>query len=117
MKRTTLILFGILAGILNGLFGAGGGVVAVLSLEKAASLSAKEAHATAISVMLLLSLVSILGYAQNGYFDWRMILLTSLGGSVGGVIGANLLNRLSPRHIHKIFGVILAISALRMVVA
>ena len=42
---------GILIGLLNGLFGAGGGIAAVALFEKN-GFSRKSAHATAVSIML-----------------------------------------------------------------
>ena len=45
---------GFFSGLLGGVFGAGGGIVAVALLKKC-GLSAKEAHATSVAVMLALS--------------------------------------------------------------
>ena len=117
MKRTVLIMTGVLVGILNGLFGSGGGILCVLFLEHFCRSSSKEAHATALSVILPLSLAGLSGYLRSGYWDWRLVLIASVGGSIGGVIGAKLLARLPAPYIHKIFGGILFLSAIRMVTA
>ena len=45
MKKQTTAFYGFLIGLLNGLFGAGGGIVAVKALEKE-GLTDKSAHAT-----------------------------------------------------------------------
>ena len=115
MKQVKLILLGALSGILNGFFGSGGGIVAVLALERITSLPTKKAHATAIAVILPLTLVSLFGYKAGGFLDWYLIIPSVLGGSLGGIIGAKLLSRLSPFYIHKVFGGILFLSAIRMV--
>ncbi len=115
MNKGKLILFGLLSGLLNGFFGSGGGVITVLALERFFKKETKKCHATAVAVILPLCLVSIFIYAGKGFADWNLILKASLGGAVGGFLGAKLLNRISPKYIHKIFGVILGIAAVRMV--
>ena len=59
-------LLGLLVGAVNGLLGAGGGMLAVPLLTGAEGLPAKKAHATAIALILPLSAVSTLVYALTG---------------------------------------------------
>ena len=117
MKKGKRLIYGLLAGFLNGFFGSGGGVAVVLSLEKGLQLPPKKAHATAVFVILPLCIVSIFVYSKSLALDWSLLLQASIGGVLGGFIGAKLLNRLSDRYIHKIFGVILIVAAARMVVS
>ena len=117
MKKRKLLAFGLLAGFLNGFFGSGGGVAVVLTLEKGLQLPPKKAHATAVFVILPLCIVSILVYSTSLTLDWTLLTEASIGGILGGFIGAKLLNRLPDRYIHKIFGVILIVAAIRMVVS
>ena len=56
-----LICSGAFIGLLNGFFGGGGGMVCVPILEKVLNLSSKESHATAISVIFLPAVLSIIG--------------------------------------------------------
>ena len=60
-KKWYYVFLGLTAGILNGLFGAGGGVAVVPMLEKA-GIEPKKAHATSISIILPLSLLSGIFY-------------------------------------------------------
>ena len=115
MQKGKLILCGLFAGLLNGFFGSGGGVIAVLSLERFFHKETKKCHATAVAVILPLCIVSLFAYLGKGFADWSLIFKASLGGAVGGFIGAKLLSRISPKYIHKIFGVILGVAAVRMV--
>ena len=83
--------------------------------ERFFQIEPKKAHATAVAVILPLCIVSILIYARGGFADWGMIFQASIGGIIGGFIGAKLLNRIPQPYIHKIFGALLALSAFRMV--
>ncbi len=55
LKKGAALLSGAAAGVLNGFFGAGGGLVAVPALEKGGLSSVKEAHATALALTACLS--------------------------------------------------------------
>lgn len=106
---------GAVTGILNGLFGSGGGTVAVPGMEKFLSVETKKAHATAIAVILPLSIVSIFVYIGKVQVDLKTLVAVSVGGVLGGYAGAVLLNKLSLRWIHYIFGAFMIAAAVRMV--
>ncbi len=114
MDKRKLCLGGLACGLLNGFFGSGDVVVAVLILERLLKKEAKKAHATAVLIVLPLSVVSIFIYARHGFADWHVILLASIGGAIGGFLGAKILNRIPQKYIHKIFAVILLFASGRM---
>lgn len=99
-------LAGMCAGLCNGLFGAGGGTVAVLALEKA-GLSPGEAHATAISIMLPLCAVSGTVYAVSGGVDWHAMLWVTPALIVGSIVGARLTGRVKGWALKLIFGLVM----------
>ncbi|MCL2856090.1 MAG: sulfite exporter TauE/SafE family protein [Defluviitaleaceae bacterium] len=108
---------GLVSGIFNGLLGSGGGVVAVLALRKFFGLNAHKTHATAVAVMLPMTVVSVAVYAcMYSGFDWKVALWVSLGGAIGGVLGAKLLKKISAGWLHKIFGALMVFAAIRVVV-
>ena len=106
---------GLGVGFVNGLFGSGGGTVLVPALEKWLGLGAHKAHATAIAVILPLSLLSLGIYAFRTEFLWKEAALLSLGGVVGGPVGARLLSRFSGVWLHRIFGAFMLAAAVRMI--
>ncbi len=108
-------IVGSVVGVLNGLFGSGGGTVAVPFMEKLLGVEAHKAHATAIAIILPLTLISAGLYIYKGFFDFTLSWQTSLGGVAGGLIGAYLLKRIPSRWLKKIFGIFIMISAVRMV--
>ncbi len=108
-------IIGVIAGLCNGLFGAGGGTIIVPSMELFLGVNEHRAHATAISIILPLSFVSAFLYIQNDFIDWNLAWKVSLGGFIGGYIGARLLQKIPGNILRKIFGVFMIIAGIRMV--
>ena len=59
---------GLAIGIINGLLGAGGGMIAVPLLQKL-GLDRKQAHANAVAVILPITVLSAVLYLVNGYTE------------------------------------------------
>lgn len=111
---------GIAAGLLNGLFGAGGGAVVVPAVKRFLGEETHKAHACAVAVMLPLSAVSAAVYFTGAYSadekpDYLMLLFVSAGGMLGGFAGAKLLNKIPSGALRKIFGILIAAAAIRMI--
>lgn len=108
------VVIGVFTGFANGLFGAGGGTVLVPALERLLKVEEHKAHATAIAIILPLSIVSAFVYFRSGAFDFKIALYIALGGVIGGFLGAKLLRRFSSKSLHVIFGIFIIIAAVRM---
>ena len=106
---------GLAIGVVNGFFGSAGGIVAVQLLTKL-GVEEKKAHATAILIILPLSLASAVVYylAHNIDFSGNTWLLLG-GGAAGGILGAFLLCKLKGEWIDAIFTVLILASGIRMV--
>ena len=105
MKYKKEIIIGLLSGVLNGLFGAGGGCIVVPAAEKFLGFSQKKAHATAVGVILIISIVSAVIYIMGGKFDFSLWLPVTIGGSAGGLFGGFLLSKISGKWLRSIFGI------------
>ena len=114
-KSVLCALGGIISGFCNGLFGSGGGTIIVPFLEIFLKLSPKKSHATAILIIFVFTLVSLGFYGFSGKLDYYLALKVSIGGIIGGFLGAKLLNKLASASIHKIFGAFMIFAAVRMV--
>lgn len=106
---------GIACGLLNGLFGSGGGVAAVPMLE-AADLEARESHATSVALIFVLSLATTLSYFLGDNLDFAMAWQYMPYGVVGSVIGAVLLKKIPNSLLRRIFGLIMLFAAFRILV-
>lgn len=109
------ILIGLISGLLNGLFGAGGGSVVVPAMEHFLKMNQKKAHATAIAVILPMSAVSAAVYLRSGHFGLNLWIPVAAGGIAGGLAGAKLLAKMPKRPLSILFGIIIIISALKMI--
>ena len=93
---------GLAVGIANSLFGGGGGMLAVPLLQ-ATGYENKRAHATAILIILPVSLFSFLLYLARGLYDFSVLIPTALGVTLGGALGAKLLGKLPVKAVNFLF--------------
>ncbi len=114
-KHWKKIVIGLISGLLNGLFGAGGGSVVVPAMEKFLDIDEKKSHATAIAIILMMSSVSSFIYIRNGFFDTKLWLWVSLGGVIGGLVGAKLLGRIPKKWLKIVFGAVIWVTAVKMI--
>ncbi|MBQ8790467.1 MAG: sulfite exporter TauE/SafE family protein [Ruminiclostridium sp.] len=113
MKNKTSYIFGLLCGFLNGLFGSGGGTVAVPCLEKS-GLETKKAHASSVLLIFVLSIFTSIIYFLNGNLDFSLAAQFIPYGIIGAVIGSLTLRKISSDILKKIFAVIIIISGVRI---
>ena len=104
---------GALAGLVNGLFGAGGGMLLLPLLSRMNGLEAHEAFACSVCIILPLSLVSVAVYFLQGGLDVMQALPYLAGGAAGGVI-AVLLKRISAAWLHRALGLLIVWGGLRL---
>ena len=101
------------AGIINGLLGSGGGMIAVPALEKS-GVKANRAHATSVAVMLPLSAVSALFYVWREGVGLSDALPYIPGGIIGALLGVVLLRRVKPTLLRRLFGGVAVYSGVRL---
>lgn len=75
LRILLIVLSGCGIGFINGFLGGGGGVLVVAVFLALYALPQKNAHATALLVILPISLISALVYLLNGSVDWEYTLL------------------------------------------
>lgn len=116
-KIVVLLIIGLVIGLINGLFGSGGGTIAIPALVSILDFEQHKAHATAISIIFPLSLISTFLYFKHGALDLKIAFLVSLGGVIGSYIGACNLNKIPSSTLRKIFGAFMILAAIRMVMS
>lgn len=107
------ILGGLGAGLVNGLLGSGGGMLAVPALE-GAGLKPRSAHSSSLAVILPISAVSALMYLKAGRVTLSAALPYMPGGILGALVGAWLMRRISPKLLRVIFGGFVIWAGLRL---
>ena len=104
---------GVFVGAINGLFGGGGGMIAVPILSIVLKKPTKISHATAILIILPITVVSMVVYLIKGYFEPVETVVVGAGVVVGGLLGALLLGKLKSKVIGLIFSALMFIGGVR----
>lgn len=113
-KNLKSALSGLLTGAVNGVFGGGGGMVAVPLLKNLLGYSEKQSHATAILIIAPVCAASAIIYIINGYFSASVVIPAAIGAVAGGFIGAKLLGVLPEFVINIIFIAAMLAAGVRM---
>ncbi|GGA95110.1 sulfite exporter TauE/SafE family protein [Puia dinghuensis] len=109
-----LVAVGLLAGILSGLVGIGGGVIIVPALVFLLGFNQHEAQGTSLGILLLpAGIFAVLNYYQKGYIDIKVVLLLFVGFLVGGWLGSKLSLSLSETMLKKVFAIALILIAVK----
>jgi len=82
------VAIGLIAGILSGMFGVGGGIVMTPAIDATVAVSPIQAIATPLPVIFPTSITGAYTYAKAGEVDRRAALWMSATGLAGAVIGA-----------------------------
>ncbi|HEX2218994.1 MAG TPA: sulfite exporter TauE/SafE family protein [Gemmatimonadales bacterium] len=111
----TFVSIGLVAGILSGLFGVGGGIVIVPALILFAHFHLKLALGTSLGALLLpFGILGVYTYYQNGNLDLKASLLVGLGIFFGAWAGARLAQVMPAATLQRAFAVFMVIAAARL---
>ena len=108
------ILAGSAAGIINGLFGAGGGMVLVPLLTALTDLEDRNVFPASISIILPMCLVSLSISAKGQALPWSAALPYLIGGLIGGILGGILFQKVSASFLHKLLGAFILWGGVRL---
>jgi uncharacterized protein len=109
------ILLGLIAGVLSGLIGIGGGVIIVPALVFLFGVSQHEAQGTTLALLIPpIGILAAWTYYKQGYVNLHIAGLICAGFIVGSYIGAKVATSISNATLEKVFGVALLLIALKM---
>lgn len=106
-------LAGALAGLVNGFFGGGGGMILVPMLEQSCGLEQKKAFATSVAVILPLCVLSAGIYLFRGGLDLMAALPYLIGGALGGWIGGKTFKKVPALWLRRGFALLLLYGGVR----
>lgn len=110
-----LSLIGLMAGILSGLIGVGGGIIIVPALVFFLGFTQKEAQGTSLGLLLLpIGILAVINYYNKGLIDVRVVFVMALAFIVGGFFGSKLALLISEAALKKIFAIVLFYTGLKM---
>lgn len=98
---------------MNGLLGAGGGMLAV-PLLKSTGFEQREAQENAIAVILPITVLSAVLYLWKDYVDISNAFAYIPTGLIGAAIGTMLIKKISPEILKKIFAAFMLYAGIRL---
>jgi len=113
----SLIIIGLFAGLLSGVFGVGGGVIMVPLLVFLLGFSQHQAQGTSLAVLSVpVTFLAAYMYYKSGdnVVNWKYALIIAVCFVAGGYIGSKLAISVDQQTLKKIFAVILLVTAVRM---
>ena len=112
-KRLPILICGAIAGAINGLFGAGGGMLLVPLLAQFTDLEDAEIFPASVTIIAPLCVISLILSVQSEMLSWRMLLPYVFGSAIGGVLAGTFAQRLSPIFLHKLLGILILWGGIR----
>ena len=118
MNAILYVLLGLVAGILAGLLGIGGGIVIVPCLVLAFGLNQHTAQGTTLALMVPpIGLLAAWTYYKQGHVSIPIAALICVGFFVGGLVGARFAASIDEVLLKRLFGVAMLIAAVKMILA
>ena len=112
------LILGILAGILSGLIGIGGGVIIVPMLIFLFGFTQHQAQGTTLAMLVPpIGILAAWTYYKQGFVDLRVAALLAAGFFIGSLFGAKFATGLSSVVLEKVFGAALLLISLKMIFA
>jgi uncharacterized membrane protein YfcA len=109
-----LIIIGLLAGILSGLVGVGGGILMIPLLIIFLGLTQHEG--TALFAMLPpIGILAAINYYKEGFVKWEYAIVIAFTFVIGGYLGSKLSLSLPPQMVRRIFGIIMLLGAIKLI--
>lgn len=111
-----LILVGVLGGGINGLFGAGAGLLLVPLIQIISKLDEKKVHATTLGCVMLMCVSSSIVFIINKQIDFKLTMWCFIGSLAGAILGTFLLQKFKNKVINIIFSSLLIVAGILMII-
>lgn len=113
-SKIKIALAGIAAGAVNGLFGAGGGMIMVPALALTGEFQEEEIFSASISIILPACVVS-LAAAGLSHLPWQESAPFLVGSAAGGILAGLLGRRIPVLYLHRLLGVLILYGGIRYI--
>ena len=108
------IVIGMMAGLISGSFGVGGGIIIVPGLVVFLQFTQRLSHGTSLLAILPIAAAGLVGFIFHDSIDVVYGLFLGLGSIFGALIGTKLLGSISNIRLTQIFIVIMLLTAARL---
>ncbi len=116
MNHSLYIILGLVAGVFGGMFGIGGGTILIPALVYLCGLSQHQAQGTTLAIMIPpIGLLAAMRYYYSGNVKLGMAAFICVGFFIGGLIGANIVQKFPDPFLKRMFSVYLLFVAGNMI--
>jgi uncharacterized protein len=116
MQSGQLIIVGLMAGILSGFVGIGGGLIMVPALIWLLGYSQHQAQGTSLGVLILpVVFLAVRNYYKAGMIDIKVVAIIAAAFVIGGYFGSKWALALPAETVKRIFGVVMLLAALKLI--
>ncbi len=117
MDILALIIIGIAAGVLSGMFGVGGGIIIVPALVFFLGMTQHQAQGTSLGLMLLpIGILAAWNYYKSGNLNIKYGLIIAGAFVLGGYFGSKISLSLDQVLVKRIFGFLMLAVALKLII-
>ncbi|WP_298325638.1 sulfite exporter TauE/SafE family protein [uncultured Dokdonia sp.] len=110
-----LIAIGLIAGVLSGVMGVGGGVIMIPLMIMLLHFNQHEAQGTSLAVLAVpVTFLAAYNYYNEGYVNWKYAAVIAVFFVVGGFLGSKLAVNLDQKTLKRIFGAVLLVLSIKM---
>ena len=116
MTQIMYLGVGLLAGLLSGFFGVGGGSILIPALVFLFGFSQHQAQGTSLAIMLPpVFILAVWRYYQAGQVNVPVAIFMAVGLTVGGLLGAQFVQAVPDLKLAKAFGIFLVLVGIKMI--
>ena len=108
-----MIMCGTAAGAVNGLFGAGGGMLLVPLLTLLTDLDESEIFPTSVLIIAPLCIVSLFFSIRVANFPWFSLIPYLIGSAAGGILAGIFARKIPTKFLHRLLGILILWGGLR----
>lgn len=116
-ESVKLIGTGLVAGILSGLLGIGGGIILVPIMVAYFAMTQHKAQGTSLAVIIPAGIVGSIMYGFHGNVDLFLAANLIIGGIIGATLSARIVNKIPAHRLKQLFGIMLLLVGVRMVIS
>lgn len=110
-----LIVIGLVAGILSGVMGVGGGVVMIPLMILLLGFNQHQAQGTSLAVLAVpVTFLAAYNYYNEGYVNWKYAAVIAVFFVIGGMVGSKFAVKIDQKILKRIFGGILLVISIKM---
>ncbi len=110
-----LVLIGLIAGLLSGIVGIGGGIIIVPALVYFVGFSQRQAQGTSLAILLLpIGLLAVMQFYKAGYVNTKATAVIALAFVIGSYFGSRIALTVPQESLKKIFAMLLLVIAVKI---